>query len=70
MTCERWRQVSFSSQYYHAEQRLLVPRDSAVRSIDDLGGMRVCAAAGSTVIAVVAAAACRPAPVASAEVVD
>jgi polar amino acid transport system substrate-binding protein len=70
MTCERWRQVSFSSQYYQAEQRLLVPRDSRVRSIDDLGGRKVCAAAGSTDLAVVAAAAARPVPVSAPEVVD
>jgi len=70
MTCERWRQVSFSSQYYQAEQRLLVPRDSRVRTMDDLGGKRVCAAAGSTDLAVVAAAAARPVPVAAAEVND
>lgn len=70
MTCERWREVSFSSQYYQAEQRLLVLRDSAVRGIDDLGGKKVCAAAGSTDLAVVAAAASRPVPVAVPEVID
>lgn len=70
MTCERWRQVSFSSQYYQAEQRLLVPRDSPVRGIDDLGGRKVCAAAGSTDLAVVAAAKSRPVPVSAPEVID
>jgi polar amino acid transport system substrate-binding protein len=70
MTCARWREVSFSTQYYQAEQRLLVPRNSTVRSIDDLGGKKVCAAAGSTDLAVVASAASRPVPVAAAEVID
>lgn len=69
-TCERWREVSFSSQYYQAGHRLLVPRDSTVRSLDDLGGKKVCAAAGSTDLAVVAAAASRPVPVAAVEVID
>lgn len=70
MTCERWRQVSFSSQYYQAEQRLLVPGNSTVRGIDDLGGKKVCAAAGSTDLAVVAAARSRPVPVSAPEVTD
>jgi polar amino acid transport system substrate-binding protein len=70
MTCERWRQVAFSSQYYQAEQRLLVRRDSAVRGIGDLGGKKVCAAEASTDLAVVAAAKSRPVPVSAPEVID
>jgi polar amino acid transport system substrate-binding protein len=70
MTCERWEQVAFSSQYYQAEQRLLVPRGSPVRSIDDLGGQKVCAAEASTDLAVVAAAGSRPVPVSAPEVID
>ena len=70
MTCERWRQVAFSTQYYQAEQRLLVPRGSPVRSIDDLGGKKVCAAEASTDLAVVAAAKSRPVPVSAPEVID
>jgi polar amino acid transport system substrate-binding protein len=70
MTCDRWRDVSFSSQYYQAEQRVLVGRDSTVRGLGDLGGKKVCAAAGSTDLAVVAAAKSRPVPVSAPEVID
>src|SRR5262249_40037893 len=38
MNCDRWRQVSFSSQYYAAGQKVLVPASSTAKSIDDLGG--------------------------------
>jgi polar amino acid transport system substrate-binding protein len=55
ITCDRLRQVLFSSVYYEAGQQVLVPRTSAVRGIGDLGGRRVCAAAGSTSIANIAA---------------
>ncbi len=51
MTCERWQQVSFSSEYYTAGQKVLVgwnpaagePRPST--SLADLAGRRVCATA-------------------------
>jgi len=70
MTCARWKQVSFSTQYYQAEQRLLVRRNSTVRSLNDLGGKKVCAATDSTDLAVVAAATSKPLPVGAPEVVD
>lgn len=47
-TCERRRQIAFSSVYFAAAQRLLVPRASPVRTLADLGGARVCSIAGST----------------------
>ena len=50
ITCERRRQVDFSTVYYDAGQKLLVPSDSRVASIKDLGGKRVCATVGSTSI--------------------
>ncbi|WP_239169782.1 glutamate ABC transporter substrate-binding protein [Actinoplanes xinjiangensis] len=46
--CTRWQQVDFSTVYYEAGQRLLVGKDSPATRIEDLGGQRVCAAAGST----------------------
>jgi polar amino acid transport system substrate-binding protein len=46
--CTRWKDVNFSSIYYDAGQRVLVAKDSAVKRIEDLGGKKVCAAAGST----------------------
>jgi polar amino acid transport system substrate-binding protein len=63
MNCARWQQVDFSSQYYSAGQRVLVAGSSAAKSIDDLGGQKVCAAAGSTSIANIAAAKSKPIPV-------
>jgi polar amino acid transport system substrate-binding protein len=50
VNCRRWRSVAFSSDYMDAGQRVLVPSASTARSIDDLGGKRVCAAAGTTSI--------------------
>lgn len=48
MTCEAWRSVDFSTEYYTAHQRLLVPAGSGVTEIEDLSGHKVCAAEGST----------------------
>jgi polar amino acid transport system substrate-binding protein len=63
INCDRWRQVNFSSQYYQAGQRLLVPRASTAKGIDDMGGKKVCAASGSTSIQNIAAAPSKPVPV-------
>ena len=51
ITCPRKRRVAFSSVYYRARQRLLVPVASRVRGLSDLRGRRVCATRGSTSIA-------------------
>lgn len=51
ITCERRKLVDFSSVYYDAGQRLLVPLSSSVRTVHDLSGQRVCATIGSTSIA-------------------
>jgi polar amino acid transport system substrate-binding protein len=48
ITCERRRQVDFSTVYYDAGQRLLVPLDSRIRGASDLRRVRVCATIGST----------------------
>ena len=55
MTCDRWQQVNFSTEYYHAGQRVLVKRNSPVKGMADLGGKKVCAAEGSTSIKNIAA---------------
>lgn len=70
MNCERWRDVAFSTSYYEAQQRVLVRSDSKVRGIQDLGGKKVCAAAGSSDLANIAAAPSRPVPVSAVEVLD
>ena len=53
--CDRLRQVAFSTIYYDAGQNVLVRKDSGLTGLADLGGQKVCAAAGSTSIANIAA---------------
>ena len=45
---ERDREIDFSEPYYIARGRILVPKGSDIRGIDDLDGKRVCTALGST----------------------
>jgi len=70
MNCARWQQVFFSSQYFDAQQMVLVPKDSAVTGIADLGGKKVCAASGSTSIQNIAAAPSKPIPVSVSDWTD
>lgn len=51
ITCERRTEVDFSTVYFNAKQKVLVPSNSPAHSVKDLGGKRVCAAVGSTTIA-------------------
>jgi len=55
MNCYRWREVSFSTVYYDAGQRLLVPKNSRVRGLGDLAGKRVCVTEGGTAFKYLAA---------------
>jgi polar amino acid transport system substrate-binding protein len=48
ITCDRQRDIEFSSAYMSASQRLLVASGSGVREVEDLRGQRVCASRGST----------------------
>ncbi|WP_029118208.1 glutamate ABC transporter substrate-binding protein [Mycobacterium sp. URHB0044] len=48
ITCERKKLVNFSTEYLSANQRILAPRDSAIRQASDLSGKRVCAVKGTT----------------------
>jgi polar amino acid transport system substrate-binding protein len=50
INCDRVKQVAFSSVYYKAGQRVLVPKTSRATSIRDLAHKRVCATKGSTTI--------------------
>jgi polar amino acid transport system substrate-binding protein len=52
ITCERRQEVDFSTVYYDAKQRVLVPVDSSAHSIDAFAGKPVCASAQSTPIQV------------------
>ncbi len=70
ITCARWQIAAFSSVYYDAGQRVLVPKGSTATSIDDLGGKRVCAPAASTSIDNLAHARSHPIPVPAEDPTD
>jgi polar amino acid transport system substrate-binding protein len=55
ITCDRLQQVDFSSVYFMAHQRVLVPDNSAAGGLQDLGGQRVCATKGSDSVSTIAA---------------
>jgi polar amino acid transport system substrate-binding protein len=63
INCDRLQQVDFSTVYYDAGQRVLVEKNSPVKTIADLGGKKVCATSGSTSIANIKAAPSHPIPV-------
>jgi polar amino acid transport system substrate-binding protein len=63
INCARWKSVNFSTVYYDAGQRVLVSSDSTVKSINDLGGKKVCAAVGSTSLENIGKVATKPKPV-------
>lgn len=48
ITCDRWKQVAFSTEYYHAGQTILVRRGDKATSLADLAGKRVCAPSGTS----------------------
>jgi polar amino acid transport system substrate-binding protein len=48
ITCERKKQVNFSTVYLMANQRILAPRDSTISQASDLSGKRVCVVNGTT----------------------
>ncbi|MGB3773202.1 MAG: glutamate ABC transporter substrate-binding protein [Rhodococcus sp. (in: high G+C Gram-positive bacteria)] len=48
ITCARRDEVTFSTVYYQADQRVLAVKGSGITGVADLAGRRVCAAAGTT----------------------
>lgn len=48
ITCERKKEVAFSTVYLTANQRILAPRDMAIARASDLSGKRVCVVKGTT----------------------
>jgi polar amino acid transport system substrate-binding protein len=70
ITCARRQQVDFSTVYYDAKQRVLVPINSPARSIADLGGKRVCASAQSAPIQVIDAQPSHPTAFPAPQAID
>jgi polar amino acid transport system substrate-binding protein len=64
ISCDRLRQVAFSTVYYQAQRRVLVRSDSTVTGVADLGGKRVCATIGSDSLSEGAGKSNAPVPVA------
>ncbi|GAA2304063.1 glutamate ABC transporter substrate-binding protein [Glycomyces scopariae] len=56
ITCERWENVEFSTEYYHAGQRLLVTKDSGIADLAEMtADQQVCTGASSTSVGNIAA---------------
>jgi polar amino acid transport system substrate-binding protein len=56
ITCQRLQQVDFSTVYFDAAQRILVPSDSPVTDLAGLQGKKTCATTSSTSLALLKAA--------------
>jgi len=69
MTCAAREKVAFSTEYFTAYQRLLVPGTSQAREIEDVDG-KVCAAAGSTSLTNIPALNPDAVPVSAPDVID
>jgi polar amino acid transport system substrate-binding protein len=54
-TCSRREDVEFSTDYFTSAQRVLLRKNDPARSVADLAGRRICASAGSTTLANIAA---------------
>jgi glutamate transport system substrate-binding protein len=48
INAERAQEIGFTDPYFIAKGRILVPKDSDIKGIDDLAGRKVCTALGST----------------------
>lgn len=70
ITCARRQQVDFSTVYYDAGQRVLVPITSNVRGLQDLGDKRVCATEQSTPLQVIEAYPSHPIAVGAPQAID
>jgi polar amino acid transport system substrate-binding protein len=70
ITCYRKTQVDFSTVYYGAQQRVLVPSSSSATSINAFAGRRVCASAQSAPIQVMQALPAPPKPLGLPQAID
>jgi polar amino acid transport system substrate-binding protein len=65
ITCDRWTQIAFSSEYYRSGQKILVRKGSTATTLDDLDGEKVCAPAGTSSLTNLVALAPKAIPVSS-----
>lgn len=70
ITCSRRLEVDFSTPYYDAQQRVLVPVNSPATSIRDLAGRRVCASAQSAPLDVMQRLPDPPVPYGAPQAID
>jgi polar amino acid transport system substrate-binding protein len=63
ITCDRLKDIDFSTVYYVSGQRILVPGNSDVARLSDLAGKKVCATKASTSLAKIASDPSKPVPV-------
>lgn len=70
ITCDRKEQVDFSTVYYDAQQRVLVPSNSSATSIASLIGQPVCASAQSAPIQIMNGLPAPPKPVGMPQAID
>jgi len=70
ITCQRKQQVDFSTVYYDAQQRVLVPTNSTATGIGAFAGKPVCASAQSTPIQVMQALPHPPRTVGAPQAID
>jgi polar amino acid transport system substrate-binding protein len=50
MTCARWNDIAFSSEYYQSGLKILVKQGDTTNSLEGLAGKKVCAPSGSTTL--------------------
>ncbi|EAP97883.1 putative transporter substrate-binding protein [Janibacter sp. HTCC2649] len=48
ITCDRWKTIAFSAEYYRAGQKILIRKGSTITGLASLAGKRVCAPTGTS----------------------
>ena len=48
ITCDRWKSIAFSAEYYESGQKILVRKGSDITGLSSLAGRRVCAPLGTS----------------------
>ena len=48
INCDRWKDIAFSAEYYHAGQKILIRKGSDITGLSTLAGKKVCVPAGTS----------------------